>query len=86
MLGDIAMLGSSFVVTLTAENCETGDVLAREQVSAASKEQVLAAVGTAAATMRERLGESLASIQRMDKAIDQATTASLEALEGVQPR
>jgi len=81
MLGDIAMLGSSFVVTLTAENCETGDVLAREQVSAASKEQVLAAVGTAAATMRERLGESLASIQRMDKAIDQATTASLEALK-----
>ena len=26
MLGDIAMLGSSFVVTLTAENCENGDV------------------------------------------------------------
>jgi len=81
MLGDIAMLGSSFVVTLTAENCQTGDVLAREQVSAASKERVLAAVGTAAATMRERLGESLSSIQKMDKAIDQATTASLEALK-----
>jgi tetratricopeptide (TPR) repeat protein len=81
MLGDIAMLGSSFVVTLAAENCETGDVLARQQVTAASKEQVLAAVGSAAATMRERLGESLASIEKMDKAIDQATTQSLEALK-----
>ena len=81
MLGDIATLGASYVVTLTAENCENGDVIAREQVSASSKEQVLAAVGTAAATMRERLGESLASIQRMDKPIGDATTTSLEALK-----
>ena len=81
MLGDIAMLGSSFVVTLTAENCQNGEVLAREQVTAASKEQVLAAVGTAAATMREKLGESLASIEKMDKAIEQSTTSSLEALK-----
>ena len=81
MLGDIATLGASYVVTLTVENCENGDVIAREQVSASSKEQVLAAVGTAAATMRERLGESLASIQRMDKPIGDATTTSLEALK-----
>ena len=81
MLGDIAMLGSSFVVTLTAENCQNGEVLAREQVTAASKEQVLAAVGSAAATMREKLGESLASIEKMDKAIEQSTTSSLEALK-----
>jgi tetratricopeptide (TPR) repeat protein len=81
MLGDIAMLGSSFVVTLTAENCQNGEVLAREQVTATSKEQVLAAVGAAAATMREKLGESLASIEKMDKAIEQSTTSSLEALK-----
>ncbi len=81
MLGDIAMLGSSFVVTLTAENCQNGEVLAREQVTAASKEQVLAAVGSAAAAMREKLGESLASIEKMDTAIEQSTTSSLEALK-----
>ena len=81
MLGDIATLGSTYVVTLTAENCQNGEVLAREQVTATSKEQVLAAVGTAAATMRERLGESLASITKMDTAIEQSTTSSLEALK-----
>lgn len=81
MLGDIASLGSTYVITLAAENCRTGDVLAREQVTAPSKEQVLAAVGEAASAMRGRLGESLASIARTDKPIEQATTPSLEALK-----
>ena len=81
MLGSLASLGSTYVVTLSAENCGTGDVLAREQVTAESKEQVLPALGTAASAMREQLGESLASIARNDTPIEQATTSSLEALK-----
>jgi eukaryotic-like serine/threonine-protein kinase len=80
MLGAIASLGSTYVVTLTAENCGTGDVLARQQATADSKEQVLVALGGAATAMRGELGESLASIARSDTPIEQATTSSLEAL------
>jgi tetratricopeptide (TPR) repeat protein len=81
ILGDIASLGSTYVVTLTAENCHSGDVLAREQATAAGKEQVLASIGVVASSIRGRLGESLASIARNDKPIDEATTSSLEALK-----
>jgi tetratricopeptide (TPR) repeat protein len=78
--GAIAPLGNTYVVTLTAEACSTGDVLPREQVEAPSKEAVLGAVGKAAAALRARLGESLASVQKLDKPIEQATTSSLDAL------
>ena len=81
LLGDIASLGNTYVVTLRAENCQTGDVLAREQATAAGKDQVLTALGTAVTSMRRKLGESLASIDRNDRPIEQATTSSLEALK-----
>jgi eukaryotic-like serine/threonine-protein kinase len=81
VLGAIASLGSTYVVTLTAENCGTGDVLARQQASADTKEGVLGAVGAAATALRADLGESLASIARSDTPIEQATTSSLEALK-----
>ena len=79
--GDIAPLGESYVVTLAAESCASGDVLAREQVQAKSKEGVLTALGRAAAALRGHLGESLASVQKLDKPLEQATTASFEALQ-----
>jgi tetratricopeptide (TPR) repeat protein len=81
LLGDIATLGNTYVVTLRAENCQTGDVLAREQATASGKDHVLAALGDAATSMRRKLGESLASIDRNDRPIEQATTSSLEALK-----
>jgi eukaryotic-like serine/threonine-protein kinase len=81
LAGSIASLGSQYVVTLNAINCQTGDSLAQEQVQAASKEQVLASLGGAVSKMRGRLGESLASIQKYDVPIDQVTTSSLEALK-----
>ncbi|MGH9805350.1 MAG: protein kinase domain-containing protein, partial [Candidatus Acidiferrales bacterium] len=79
--GTIAGLGSNYVVTLNAVNCQTGDSLAREQAEARSKEDVLAALGKAAASLRGKLGESLASIEKFDTPIAQATTSSLEALK-----
>ena len=81
LLGDIASLGNTYVVTLRAENCQTGDVLAREQATAAGKDQVLAALGSATTSMRRKLGESLASLDHNDRPIEQATTSSLEALK-----
>jgi len=79
--GSIAALGSQYVVALDATNCATGDSLAREQVTAPTKEAVLGAVGRAASSLRGKLGESLASIQKFDTPITEATTSSLEALK-----
>jgi len=79
--GTIAMLGSSYVITLNAQDCVDGKVFAEEQAQAPSKEAVLNAMGTAVSAFREKLGESLASIQRYDTRIEEATTRSLEALK-----
>jgi serine/threonine protein kinase/tetratricopeptide (TPR) repeat protein len=79
--GTIAMLGSSYVLTLNAQDCVQGRVIAEEQAQASSKETVLQAMGTAVTAFREKLGESLASIQRYDAKIEEATTPSLEALK-----
>ncbi len=79
--GAIGSLGSEYVVELKAVNCQSGDMLAQEQVTAASKEKVLDALGEAATKLRTELGESLASVQKLDVPLEQATTSSLEALK-----
>jgi eukaryotic-like serine/threonine-protein kinase len=79
--GQIAPLGNRYVIGLNAVNCRSGDTLAQEQVSAASKEKVLDRLGDAAARLRGELGESLATVQKFDVPLSQATTSSLEALK-----
>ena len=79
--GQIAALGRSYVLTLEATDCLSGESLAREQAQADSKERVLAALGGMASSMRSRLGESLATVSRFDVPIEQATTRSLDALK-----
>src|SRR2546426_11184469 len=79
--GSIATMGSQYVVGVDAINCQTGDILAREQIEVDKKEQVLAAVGRAASNLRSKLGESLASIQKFDSKVEEASTSSLEALK-----
>jgi eukaryotic-like serine/threonine-protein kinase len=79
--GSIASLGSQYVLGLKAVNCQTGDPLAQDQVTASAKETVLDAVGEAAAKLRGELGESLATVQRFDVPLAEATTSSLEALK-----
>ena len=79
--GSIASLGSEYVLGLKAVNCQSGDPLAEEQVTAASKEKVLDALGQAASKLRTELGESLATVQQFDVPLAQATTSSLEALK-----
>jgi tetratricopeptide (TPR) repeat protein len=80
LAGSIANLGQSYVVTLEAINAENGDVMAQEQAQASTKEQVLSSMGTAAARLRRKLGESLASVQKFDVPLPRATTTSLDAL------
>ncbi len=81
MSGSIASLGSQYVLGLRAVNCLTGDTLAEEQERATGKEQVLSAMDKAAPKLREKLGESLSTVQRLDTPLEQATTPLLEALQ-----
>jgi serine/threonine protein kinase/tetratricopeptide (TPR) repeat protein len=79
--GAIAALGSEYVLGLRAVDCQGGDTLAQEQATAATKEKVLAALGNIAANLRSELGESLATVQKFDVPLQEATTSSLEALK-----
>jgi tetratricopeptide (TPR) repeat protein len=79
--GSISSLGSQYVLGLKAVNCRTGDLLAEQQVTASGKEQVLDALGKAAVTLRGKLGESLASVQKYEAPPSDVTTSSLEALQ-----
>ncbi len=79
--GSIASIGSQYVIGVSAVNCQSGDYLAQEQFTANGKENVLKALGEAATKLREKLGESLKTVQKLDTPIEQATTPSLEALQ-----
>jgi serine/threonine protein kinase len=77
----IGSLGSEYVLELKVVNCLSGETLAQEQVTAASRDKVVEALGQAAIKLRSELGESLATVQRFDVPLEQATTSSLEALK-----
>jgi serine/threonine protein kinase/Flp pilus assembly protein TadD len=80
VLGSISNLGGQYVIGVDAVGCGTGDTLAKEQEEAATKQDVLKTLDRAAASLRARLGESLASVQKFDVPVE-ATTPSLEALK-----
>jgi len=79
--GSIASLGTEYVLGLKAVNCQTGDPLAQQQVTAAAKEKVLNALGDGVAKLRGQLGESLTTVKKFDQPLEEATTSSLEALK-----
>jgi tetratricopeptide (TPR) repeat protein/predicted Ser/Thr protein kinase len=81
LTGSIAAVGSQYLITLEAVNGSTGDSLAQAEAQASGKDAVLGSLGSVASKLREKLGESLASVQQFDKPLDQATTSSLEALK-----
>jgi serine/threonine protein kinase/tetratricopeptide (TPR) repeat protein len=80
IVGSIAKLGNEHVLGLKAVTCGKGESLANVQVTAEGKEQVLKALGEAGTKLREKLGESLGSVQRFDTPLEEVTTSSLEAL------
>jgi tetratricopeptide (TPR) repeat protein len=79
--GSIASLGTQYVLGLRATNCRSGEVLDEEQAQAARKEDVLNSLSQIASRLRTRLGESLATIEKHDTPLVEATTSSLEALK-----
>ena len=79
--GSILSTGAGYLVDLKVINCLTGQSVAHEQLQAGNREQVLHGIGEILPRLRRRLGESLASIQKFDTPIEQATTTSLAALK-----
>jgi DNA-binding winged helix-turn-helix (wHTH) protein/tetratricopeptide (TPR) repeat protein len=81
LAGSISSLGRHYVINLEAVNAATGETILREQIEAESREKVLGRLGEAAATFREKLGESVGSMEKFAAPIEQATTPSLEAFK-----
>ena len=81
LAGSIASIGSQYLIGLKAVNCQTGDTLASTEAQAENRDKVLKALGDAGNQLREKLGESLASVEKYNKPLEQATTSSLEALK-----
>jgi eukaryotic-like serine/threonine-protein kinase len=79
--GSIAQIGSQYSLILKAVSCSNGKSLASTQAQANDKSQVLDALAKAASEIRNKLGESLTTVQKFDTPLEQATTSSLEALK-----
>lgn len=79
--GSITRVGKEYSLVLDAANCSTGESVARAEAIATDKNHVLEALDTVASSMRNKLGESLASIQNFNTPLEQVTTPSLEALQ-----
>ena len=78
--GSIAQIGTHYLLTLKAVNCSNGDSLASTEAQASGKNDVLDALGKIASEMRNKLGESLSTVQMFDTPLEQGTTPSLDAL------
>jgi serine/threonine protein kinase/tetratricopeptide (TPR) repeat protein len=79
--GSIAQIGTPYLLTVKAVNCSDGETLASTEAQASDKDHVLDALGKTASEMRNKLGESLSTVQKFDTPLDEATTPSLEALK-----
>jgi serine/threonine protein kinase/tetratricopeptide (TPR) repeat protein len=81
LAGTIVRFDRRYSITLEAASSQSGETIASAMAEANGKDQVLRALGGAATGLRQRLGESLASIQQFDTPLEQATTSSLEAFK-----
>ncbi len=77
----IAQIGSQYLLTLKAVNCTSGASLASAEATASDENHVLDALSQTASEIRNKLGESLTTVQKFDTPLEQATTPSLEALQ-----
>jgi eukaryotic-like serine/threonine-protein kinase len=81
LVGSIAQIGTPYLLTVKAVNCSDGETLVSAEAQASDKDHVLDALGKTASEMRNKLGESLSTVQKFDTPLEQATTPSLDALK-----
>ncbi len=83
LTGSIDRIGGQYAITIEASNVSNGESLGRQQAQAERKEEVLNALHRTASKLRSQLGESLATVQKYDMSLSQATTSSLDALKAL---
>src|SRR5580698_2794923 len=81
LTGSIAQVGTPYQLTVIAESCANGKTLASTEATAIDKSHVLDALSKTASDMRNKLGESLSTVQKFDMPLEQVSTSSLEALQ-----
>jgi len=79
--GSIAQIGTQYLLTLKAFSCANGELLASTEAEGSDKSHVLDALGKATSEIRNKLGESLSTVQKFDRPLELATTSSLGALQ-----
>ena len=78
--GSIAKIGAEYSLILRVVACLNGESIASTKAQAQDKTHVLEALGRASYELRKKFGESLATVEKFNTPLEQATTSSLEAL------
>ena len=81
LLGEVDRAGRRYVLSMQALACRSGEHLASVSAQADEPGAILDAMSHAMSELRARLGESLRSVERYDRPVRGATTASLEAYQ-----
>jgi len=79
--GSVAQIGTQYSLILKVVSCSNGESLTSTEAQANDKSHVLDALGKAASEIRNKLGESIGTVQKFDTPLAEATTPSLEALK-----
>ena len=77
----IAAIGSHYLVTMSANTCADGTLVAARKEDADSKAGVLRAVEEVTSGIRKDVGESRGSLSQFDKKLYLERTSSLDALK-----
>jgi eukaryotic-like serine/threonine-protein kinase len=81
LAGSITKSGGGYLIGMKAVSCSTEQEIAKSEVEAADRSKVIQSLGKADDQLRRKLGESLASLEKFNRPLAQATTSSLEALQ-----
>ncbi len=73
--------GNRFEIELAATDCRGGKTFAKVRQGADKREEIVHALGLAAAQLRRKLGEPSASIAEYNQPLEIATSSSPEALQ-----
>ncbi|MGA2711426.1 MAG: protein kinase, partial [Steroidobacteraceae bacterium] len=79
--GGISRIAAGYALRVAAIRCGNGRTMAQVEGDAATRDQVLGALGQAASKLRAALGEPMSTLREYSVPVDQALTSSPEALE-----
>lgn len=79
--GSISKVGSQYALTLSVRDCQTGGQLDSSFGQVSRKEELLPLMARMARSLRSKMGESLAMVEKHSAPVAEATTQSLDALK-----